>query len=113
MKLIENKKHFMHFDIAGFSYHEGCLVMDELKPGTRLKLVHEDENKYDHNAIAILLGDTVLGYVPRAKNSDLAMFMEMGYANLFEAYIQTIDTETDLEHQVGVIIYLKRNVSAH
>lgn len=108
MKLTANKKYFMHFHIAGFSYHEGCEVLNELQIGSPLRLIHEDENKYDPNAIAILYEETMLGYVPKERNSIIAMLIEMGYPNIFEARVQTLNTDAHPEKQVGVIVYIKR-----
>jgi hypothetical protein len=34
--------HFAHFDIAGFSYWEGCMVMNQLKIGDEVQLVREE-----------------------------------------------------------------------
>lgn len=108
MKLIENKKHFMHFTIAGFSFHEGCDVFDQLNIGTPLRLIREDENTHDPNAVAIFFGDTMLGYVPRQRNEQLAMLFDMGYEDIFEAKVQSLDPTANPEEQVGVIILIKR-----
>lgn len=35
--------HFAHFDIAGFSYWEGCMVMNQLKIGDEVQLVREEK----------------------------------------------------------------------
>ena len=36
--------HFAHFDVAGFSYWEGCMVMHKLKIGTKVELVTVESN---------------------------------------------------------------------
>jgi ribonuclease HII len=45
--------HFAHFDIAGFSYWEGCMVMHRLKIGTKVALVRERDNRFDPYAVAV------------------------------------------------------------
>lgn len=111
MKIVENKKHFMHCNVAGFSFHEGCTVFDQMKIGSPLRIIREDENDYDHNAVAIFFGDTHIGYIPKRMNEQLAMLLDMGYENIFEARVQSLDAEADPENQVGIIIYVKRQTS--
>ena len=56
MRIKTNKEHFLSCNVAAFTYHEGCEVFDKLKVGKRVTLVREDENPYDHNAVAIFFG---------------------------------------------------------
>ena len=46
-------------------------MFNDLKIGSPLLLVREDENAYDHDAVAIFYGDTHIGYVPSSKNEQL------------------------------------------
>lgn len=105
---LETKRHFMSFNIAGFSYHDGCEVFDQLKIGSPLRLIREEDNRHDLNAVAVFFGDTWLGYVPRQKNSDLALLMDMGYENIFVARIQQLDPQAHSEQQVGVVVFVKK-----
>ena len=41
-KRTEQRKHFLHCNIAGFMYWDGCIAFEELKMGTELKLVREE-----------------------------------------------------------------------
>lgn len=108
MKIVENKRHYLHFTIAGFAYHNGCEVFDKLHIGTKLQLVREDENAFDSNAVAIFYQDQMLGYVPRAFNSELALLLDMGHGDIFEARVQSLNPMLVPEEQVGVIIYVLR-----
>lgn len=42
---MEQKKlqdrHLLDFSIAGFTYWDGCMVLEELRPGMKLDLVRE------------------------------------------------------------------------
>lgn len=108
MKIVSSKEHFLHCNVAGFTYHSGCEVFPHLSVGTVLQLVREDQNAYDPRAIAVFYGDTHLGYVPRTSNEQLAMFFDLGYADLFEARIQQLDPAAHPEEQVQMVVYLKR-----
>ena len=99
----------MSCNVAGFSHYEGCTVFEELKVGTPLCLVREDENVHDHDAIAIFYGDVHLGYVPARQNSQLAKLFDLGYGELFEVYVQSLDPTEYPEDQVRVGIFLKSN----
>lgn len=100
--------HFAHFDIAGFSYWEGCMVMDRLKIGTKLELVREMDNRYDPYAVAIHFDGYKLGYIPRFENEQFCTLMDQGYSNAFEARVQRVTPDNHMEHQIGVIVYLKK-----
>ena len=100
--------HFAHFDIAGFSYWEGCMVMNQLKIGDDVQLVREENNKFDPYAVAIMLDGYKLGYIPRTNNEQFCALMDQGHSSIFEARIQRITPDNHMEHQVSVIVYLKR-----
>ncbi len=108
LRQMETKRHFLSFNIAGFSYHDGCEVFDQLKIGSPLRLIRDEDNRHDPNAVAVFFGDTWLGFVPRQKNSDLALFLDMGYEDLFAARIQQLDPQAHPEQQVGVVVFLKK-----
>lgn len=101
------KRHYLHFDIAGFTYWEGCLVLNELKVGTKLTLVREEDNKFDPYAVAVYLEETKLGFIPRTENHEISKFLELGHTDLFDARVNRISPDQDPENQVGVIVYIK------
>ena len=53
METISILKHCDNFHIAGFTFHKGCMTLSELKIGSRLRLVREEDNKFDPFAVAI------------------------------------------------------------
>ncbi|MBP7151868.1 MAG: HIRAN domain-containing protein [Paludibacteraceae bacterium] len=101
------KRHYLNFDIAGFSYWEGCLVFNELKIGTELTLMREEDNKFDPYAVAIYYGESKIGFIPRNANHEISKFLELGHTDLFEARINRITPDAHTESQVGVIVYIK------
>ena len=82
MKIKKQKELFLSCNVAGFAHYEGCIVFNELQIGTKLQLVREDENAYDHDAVAIFYGDTHIGYVPSSKNEQLATMLDLGHEKI-------------------------------
>lgn len=98
-------KHLGNFHIAGFTFWEGCRAFDELKIGTPLHLVREEENKFDPYAVAIYYEDIKLGFIPRGKNQLVAQLMDLGYDKLFDLRVQRFCPEAHPEKQVGVVLF--------
>ena len=101
------RRHYMNFDIAGFSYWDGCEVFNDLKIGTELTILREEDNKFDPYAVAIYYGESKLGYVPRNNNHEISKFLELGHAKLFEARINHVSPDAHTENQIGIIVYIK------
>ena len=108
MRIKSDKEHFLNCNVAAFTYYQGCEVFDKLKVGKEVQLVREDENPHDHNAVAIFFGKTHIGYIPRRENDAIAKFLDLGYGDIFEARIQSVDPTAHPEEQVSIVIYLKR-----
>jgi hypothetical protein len=94
------------FNIAGFKYHDGALVLDKLHPGKKVKLVPEPDNPYDRNAIQLRYKGTKLGYVPREENGLMALMAYFGHKDVFEARVLQVDPEAEPRNQVRVGIYV-------
>lgn len=103
-----SNRHYSNFYIAGFSYYDGAEAFNELKIGTRLKLVYEPENRFDPYAVALYYNNYKLGFVPRGQNHELSKFLEMGYEGLFSATINQLDYKACPENQVGVVVKIKK-----
>ena len=102
------KVHLTNFHIAGFGYWDGCEAFEQLKIGTKLELVREEDNKFDPYAVAIWLDDFKLGFVPREDNHDISKFLDMGWDHLFEVRITRICPDAHPEHQVEVVVYVNK-----
>lgn len=115
MRTKENKKierlYLTNFHVAGFGYWEGCFVFDELKKGTAIKMVREDDNKFDPFAIALYYKETKLGFVPRGDNEDLSKYLDMGYGNMYDVRIDRISPDYPPERQLGVVVYIKKEAA--
>lgn len=64
--------------LAGYQYHAGSSVWEQLKVGDALKLVREPENSHDRNAIRVEWQGQQLGYLPRAENQAIAAELDRG-----------------------------------
>lgn len=103
------RRHFDHFNIAGFTYYEGAIAFENLKVGTEVRLLHEADNIYDENAVAIYYKEHKLGFVPRANNKPIAELLRAG-VNVFDARVQRCNPETHPENQVQVIVYVENKM---
>ncbi len=83
------------------------MVFNELKIGTELTLMREEDNKFDPYAVAIYYGESKLGFIPRNANHEISKFLELGHTDLFEVRINRITADAQPESQVGVIVYIK------
>lgn len=53
MLLKKNKAEFLNCNLAGFGHTEGYALLDRMHAGDHLLMVREEENKHDHDAIAL------------------------------------------------------------
>lgn len=132
MLLKKNKAEFLNCNLAGFGHTEGYKVLDGMRPGDKLFMQREDENKYDHEAIALFYVSkqqlpegtesfelTVgkrqkkveavhVGYIPASSNKQLAMFLDYGYSEDFECVITSVDKEAHPNQQIQIRVNLLR-----
>lgn len=95
--------HLFDTYVAGTSHLADRSVLNEVKPEDRLVLRRED-NKYDDNAITILVQDgRKLGYVPEKDNTVFARLMDAG--KLLCARVKTV-TQKGSFTQISIGIYL-------
>lgn len=64
--------------VAGFSYYQGRVVIDLIRPGDALTLQPEPHNHHDALALAIFWQQFKLGYVPHSVNQPVARLLAMG-----------------------------------
>lgn len=103
-----DKAHYASFYIAGFQYYQGIEVFNDLKVGTKLDLVLDRENKYDPEAVAIMFGNYLLGYVPRSCNHDIFTMLDMGMDDIYEVRICRVQPEAHPERQIDVSVFVKK-----
>jgi len=66
--------------LAGFQYHAGEALWQEMREGDRLTLIREADNPHDANAVRVEWRGQKLGYLPRAENRSVAAAMDGGEA---------------------------------
>jgi hypothetical protein len=98
-----------HCWIAGFAYHDGPGMVEQLRAGVRLDVKEEFNNPHDRHAVALYLGSCHLGYVPRAENRHLARLIRQG-ARL-ESRILAVHPDHDAWDKVRVEINLLSDVT--
>lgn len=114
------RKLFLECNVAGLEFHNADEVWDNLEVGMSLALVRERDNVHDWKAVAIALAedfngdpndfdfDQILGYIPRSDNREIAVLLDMGWADLLEAKITKLDKELPYQNRMTIAIYLKR-----
>ena len=116
---VADKILFMECPVAGIAFHDVDEIWDELEVGTKLALVRDKYNKYDKNAIAVALVDDyegdpdefdfdfILGYIPKDKNQSLALFLDMGWQDMFEVEISSLKRYGSYSDRLHISIYIK------
>lgn len=95
MLLKRNKAEFLNCNLAGFGHTEGYLVLDEMRPGDKLLMLREDENKHDSDAIALF-------YVPKQKLSENVQTHLIGF-NGRKYFVFEDEILSDVEADLAVI----------
>lgn len=68
----------MQVPLAGFQYHAGKILWDEMREGDPLSLIREPHNRHDPQAIRVEWRGVKLGYLPRSDNPLVAAAMDRG-----------------------------------
>lgn len=90
--------------IAGYQFHDGPDVEPRLRVGDALTLVRDPENTHDPQAIRLLWGDTMVGFVPRRRNDALSRLLDHG--RKLEAHIVELRPDARPWERVRVVIEL-------
>ena len=90
--------------LAGFQYHEGEALWEQLGVGNRLELVREPANPFDANAIRIDWNGHKLGYLPRIQNLATARLLDEG--NRLEARIGGLERHSNPWARMAVEVWL-------
>ena len=91
--------------LAGYQFHEGKRLWQEMKVGDALTLVREPDNAYDPRAVRVDWNGHKLGYVPRAENEAVARQLDLG--NRLEARIVRMNKSRDPWKRIEFEVYLK------
>lgn len=113
------RKALLECPVAGVGFHDIDDIWDELYIGAKIALVREQGNKYDKNAVAVALDDDydgdpenfdfnfILGYIPRTLNSAIAVMLDMGHEDIFEAEISELNEHAPYSDRVHITVYIR------
>ena len=116
-KKAKKKILFKECSVAGVGFRD--VDWDELDEGVELKLVRHKDNRYDKNAVAVVLAydydeedddfdfDFILGYIPRAENKEIAKMLDMGWGEIFECEITQVKRYGPMNERVRMAIYIR------
>ena len=91
--------------VAGFQFHEGRRLWDQLKVDDALTLVREPGNPHDARAVRVEWNGHMLGYVPRAENDAVARQLDRG--NKLEARIVRLTKHRDPWKRIEFEVFLR------
>ena len=91
--------------IAGFQFHEGKRLWDQLQVGDALMLVREPDNPHDARAVRVHWNGHMLGYVPRAENDAVARQLDRG--NKLEARIVRLTKHRDPWKRIEFEVFIR------
>lgn len=90
--------------LAGSQYYSAAKVWNKIKPGDRLTLTREPDNRHDRNAVRVDWNGHQLGYVPRAENRAVARALDAG--EKLEARVSVLRDDPDPWKRVEFEVYL-------
>ena len=90
--------------LAGSQFYAVARVWDEIRPGDRLTLTREPDNRHDRNAVRVDWNGQQLGYLPRAENRAVARALDAG--EKLEARVSKLRKDPNPWQRVEFEVYL-------
>ena len=91
--------------LAGSRYYAVSRVWNEIRPGDRLTLTREPDNRHDRYAVRVDWNGQQIGYVPRAENRAVARALDAGEA--LEARVAKLRDDANPWRRVELEVYLR------
>ena len=91
--------------LAGSQYHALDAVWTQIRPGDRLTLTREPDNRHDRNAVRVDWNGQPLGYLPRRENRAVAQALDAGQT--LEARVARLRDDPDPWRRVELDVYLR------
>ena len=119
-----NRKLLKTCRVAGLHFHDALEFVEELSEGDRLFLIREPHNEHDSNAVAVAFSDdydedtvipdefSVLGYVPKSQNTDIATMIDMGWAGILDCEVSKVRSNGNPADRLEISIYIKNNATS-
>jgi hypothetical protein len=91
--------------VAGLQFTEYSLLAKDIDAGDRFSLKREPDNKYDPNAVAIILAPSIrVGYIPKGQNELVARLLDE-FVSL-ETVVTQHDLKAAFQTRLQIAIYL-------
>ncbi|MEF8701036.1 MAG: HIRAN domain-containing protein [Candidatus Accumulibacter sp. UW26] len=90
--------------LAGSQYYAVDELWSQIRPGDRLTLVREADNRHDRQAVRVEWNGRQLGYVPRAENRAVARALDAG--EKLEARVSRLRRDPDPWRRVEFEVFL-------
>lgn len=90
--------------LAGSQYYAATRLWAQIRPGDRLTLIREPDNRYDRHAVRVDWQGQPLGYVPRAENRAVARALDAG--ERLEARVARLRDDPDPWLRIEFEVYL-------
>jgi hypothetical protein len=90
------------FYVAGVQFHDAKKVINTMAEGEELNIEPEPDNKYDPNAVKLLYGETMVGYVPKKFSASVNGMLDIGEPLVCE--ITKVDPKAKTWEQIEVEI---------
>jgi hypothetical protein len=91
--------------LAGSQYHALDAVWTQIRPGDRLTLTREPNNRHDRNAVRVDWNGQPLGYLPRRENRAVAQALDAG--RTLDARVARLRDAPDPWQRVLLDVYLR------
>jgi hypothetical protein len=88
--------------IAGFQYHHGARLLDQMQAFDALELVREAANPHDGDAVRVDWRGHKLGYIPRAQNRTVAQLLDHGA--VIDARVVDVSRSEQLWSAVEILV---------
>lgn len=69
---------YCDFWVVGLEHHDGMKLWDKLGRGTVLELRPDPDNPHDANAVEVLLGDRMVGFVQKMEAKRISPILQLG-----------------------------------
>lgn len=90
--------------IAGFQYHHGEALWEQLAVGQRLTLAREPDNRHDRRAVRVGWQGYKLGYLPRVENTAVAQMLDRG--QLLQAKISGLERSRNPWKRITLAVHV-------
>lgn len=102
-KPAANKLLLLKTELAGFQFHSGEEIFQQLEIDAPLILKREAQNMFDTNAVEVYWQEHKLGYIPRTDNVTVAQMMDRG--EFVTAQINQVQFSGDPWKRVGLGVF--------